>query len=38
MTPASRAKPTVLQAFETNLADARHLGGIAQAMTSVHDG
>jgi hypothetical protein len=34
MTPASRAKPTALQAFETNLADAGHLVGIAQAMTN----
>jgi hypothetical protein len=34
MTPASRAKPTALQTFETNIADARHLVGIAEAMTN----
>ncbi|WP_248581621.1 hypothetical protein [Nocardioides sp. InS609-2] len=34
MSPAGRAKPTALQAFETNVADARHLVGIAQAMTN----
>jgi hypothetical protein len=34
MTSASPVKPTALQAFETNPADARHLVGIAEVMTT----
>ena len=33
-THSSKAKPTALQAFEINMADARHLVGIAEALTN----